>query len=754
VFSYRGEDRETSPVLQGLKDRIARNGHWFELDLQELAKEESMQLAGRLLADGGASAGVDLNRLVAESGGSPLFLQELVRSAGTGAAGLGLQQVILRRVDLEAAEIRQVLEVAALAGQALDVSQIVDVLGAAHSPGKYFATVERCIEEKLLRSAAGRERGLVEPYHDQIREAVAGSLAAGWKRELHARLAEVLSKQPGMDAERLIPHYEGAGNPKAAYQKAVEAARQAEALTAFDKAARLYRFATTLIGHSGNTTEDSLDLHSSLGRALALAGRGKQAAEVYAVAAELASTGVGRMRLKLNQCTQLLRGGYVDEGLAVFRAISDSLGRPVPTSRNGLIAGIVRLRMAIWWRTRVMRLTPAQPSELESLYCDLCCAAACCVSAVDILLSGFMILQLLDMRSRVKLNPRQSVLAMVYEGLFLAGDGPRNYIAASRIMAQAASMAKASNDPFALGMAQLSQATVAYLCGRLEELHQLSGLAEQTFREQCSGVVWELSSCQVLRLYAISWLGRVDEFSDGWKALAHEAQLRNDVFTSVSLKVLTYSHFPLLCRDGPEESTNNVLKAYGTWTREAFDLQRYGVISQIVETLIYSGRGLEAWDRVELEWKGYRYSQLHRWKVLDLMFLFMRGRTALAALGSGSHQKSGIHRDIRKTIRDLRRLGFEGGDACALALEGMMHFGTNPETASALLSQALQGFNSAGWGLYEMAATWRQAESAGKLDSIRADLETTMAKRGISKLEKLVGVLLPSPCSGKPAVKS
>jgi len=741
VFSYRQEDRDTSPVLQALRERITCVGHWSELRLQELAREESRILAGRLLRDAGPSGAVDLDRLIAESGGSPLFLQELVRSAGTGVDGLDFKQVILRRIRQLPVEIHDVMAVAALAGQNLETSEIVQVLGGL-KPALHQTAVQRCVEEKLLRSAGSRGRGLVEPYHDQIREAVAGSLDPDTKRELHGRLANVLERRPGIDAERLVPHYVGAGNDKAAYQKALEAAQQAEKLTAFDKAATLYQFAMTRIAPAGADSQEILALHTSLGKALALAGRGKQSAEAYSAAAELAPTQIARLRLKLDQCTQLLRGGYIDEGLEVLRALSSSFGRPIPESRNALLAAILVLRARLWLRSTLRRVPDSAPSEIDSLFCDFCCAAACCLCAVDILLSGYLILQLHEMRSRFKLTKRQSTLALVYEGVMLGGDGPHAHLQANRLLNQAVGLAKASDDPFALGMAQLSQAMVAYMSGHLEEIVRLSNLAEQTFRTQCSGVVWEISSCQVLRLYALSWLGRVDEFPDGWRAMAQEAQLRNDKFTSVSLKVLTYSHFPQLCRDGPEESTQSVLQAYAAWTRNTFDLQRYGVICQVVESLIYSAKGPEAWDRLISEWPEYRKSQLHRWKILDMMYLVLRGRTALAAIGAG---RDGLHKDLRRTVRDLRRLGFEGGDAAALAFEGMALADRDRERAASLVLSAAQGFASAGWGLYEIAAKWRHAECEGTLQTIRPGLEAAMASRGISNPEKIVNMLLPSP---------
>ena len=113
------------------------------------------------------------------------------------------------------------------------------------------------------------------------------------------------------------------------------AADQAAAALAFEHSARLFRVALEL--HQGTHAQAGV-LWRKLGDALANAGRGKEAAQVYAKAAETA-TAAETLELKRLASTQLLLSGEVEGGLALLRTLLRPLGLSMPrTARQAWLS--------------------------------------------------------------------------------------------------------------------------------------------------------------------------------------------------------------------------------------------------------------------------------------------------------------------------------------------------------------------------------------------------------------------------------
>src|SRR6266702_7360029 len=98
----------------------------------------------------------------------------------------------------------------------------------------------------LVRTRSTLGRHEIETYHDRIRDAVVGRLTAEALKECHQRLASGLLGTGGADPERLATHYLGAGDAESAAEYGTAAAAKASEALAFDRAARLYRFALHL----------------------------------------------------------------------------------------------------------------------------------------------------------------------------------------------------------------------------------------------------------------------------------------------------------------------------------------------------------------------------------------------------------------------------------------------------------------------------------------------------------------------------
>ena len=118
----------------------------------------------------------------------------------------------------------------------------------------------------------------------------------------------------GADPEVLAVHLHAAGELERAREYAAQAARAAADALAFDRAARLYRFALELVP-AGSEARRGLVI------ALANAGRGAESAAQYLAAADAAEG--PREALQFRRCAaeQYLMSGHVSQGMAALLVV-------------------------------------------------------------------------------------------------------------------------------------------------------------------------------------------------------------------------------------------------------------------------------------------------------------------------------------------------------------------------------------------------------------------------------------------------
>src|SRR5437773_4863100 len=292
IGCYRSEEAETSPLLKTiLPKRLAadRSLEMRDILVGELSASEAHELARQLV--GGEPLGTRRAEAIArESGGNPFFIEELVRFSQAGspdiASDITFDHVIGTRVARLTEAARRLLDVVAVSGVPIDVG-VAYRAADLEREGESALAVLRAAHLVRTRSTLGRNE--IETYHDRIRDAVSAGLPADSLKDFHHRLASALLATGGADAETLARHYMGAGDAQSAAEYAAAAAAKASQALAFDRAASLYRFVLNL--PVGATTERAR-LEVLLGDALASAGRGTEAAEVYLSAAGAVGAGL------------------------------------------------------------------------------------------------------------------------------------------------------------------------------------------------------------------------------------------------------------------------------------------------------------------------------------------------------------------------------------------------------------------------------------------------------------------------------
>lgn len=330
----------------------------------------------------------DLSRLAVQTEGHPLLMLQLVDQLArlapeergphldAIASSDGIVEELLAHLDARA---RAVLALAATAGGDVDAEVLRAASGLAE--GEFVAAVQDLVAMRLLRYglskvAAGRpideppeRRRRLDVYHDQIREVVYEGLEEAEKRQRHRDLARAIETtfDPKLHVEQLLRHWGEAGETTKRQELALEAAEQAEAKLAFDRAAALLRI----------TLDDPLSAESPfelaarwerLGKLYELTAQQDAAPLAYSRAFEIwerepppddesqRAAVLARLRLRGRLGSALIMAGRIQRGRAVFDPGLRDVGVQAHTARW-------RQRVTMLWLRFLLFVVHALPES-------------------------------------------------------------------------------------------------------------------------------------------------------------------------------------------------------------------------------------------------------------------------------------------------------------------------------------------------------------------------------------------------------
>ena len=330
VGSFRSEDAEDCTFLAELRRSVSGRTATLEhreLSVEALTKSEARELALALLGRDDAVARAQAHVVARESGGNPLFIDELVRHIQGGepidrweAIGqLDLDEVLWERIRRQPEDAQRLLGTVAVSGRPIRQAMAFQAadLGAGGRVALASLRTARLIRQTGPRPR-GRDRDLPRPDPRDRDGPPSGGPAPMVSRPAGARV--LLSSGPLSTRRSWPATIAGWGGIRRGRERSTARARGPtwpRRQLAFDHAARLYRTALEL--HAG-PAEQALALRRKLGHALANAGRGAESAQAYLNAAASASA-AETLELKRLASTQLLISGHVDEGLALLRTL-------------------------------------------------------------------------------------------------------------------------------------------------------------------------------------------------------------------------------------------------------------------------------------------------------------------------------------------------------------------------------------------------------------------------------------------------
>ncbi|HYA81072.1 MAG TPA: AAA family ATPase, partial [Methylocystis sp.] len=253
----------------------AGDGMQLTIDLKPLAPAEAERIAKSFPAAEDFAA-----KCVARAGGNPLFLEQLLRTAGElvdGKLPNTIQSVVLARTDLLPPSDRRAIEAASVLGQRFALAN----LRALIDDPRYAC--DALLRHALLRPVAD---GL-QFVHALVREGVYASLTRARRRQLHKSAAEVFLNDPALRAE----HLDLAEDPRAP-EAYLDASRDQAFLFRQDQAAALALRGLAIAVQP----RDRIALALQVGDLQLDAGRGEDALEAYRTVLASGAADADRLR--------------------------------------------------------------------------------------------------------------------------------------------------------------------------------------------------------------------------------------------------------------------------------------------------------------------------------------------------------------------------------------------------------------------------------------------------------------------------
>ena len=253
IGTYRPEGVSGNKALRQFATDVRRAGIGSELPLEALDPEAVAALVAGIL---GGAPPAPLLELAAGAGGTPLFVEALVRglveagglvrtatgwtmAEGATALPREVRDLVADRLDLLSDDERSTVELIAHTAQGLPHDLLEDAAGL--EPGPLLDVIRRLVAAGLVIQDEDGPDVTYRLAHPFIGEVVIGDLPAVARRRLHAHLASTGERLRPSDLDLLAYHYSRAGrevDEHRARDVLLDAGERAHALAAHDEAAR------------------------------------------------------------------------------------------------------------------------------------------------------------------------------------------------------------------------------------------------------------------------------------------------------------------------------------------------------------------------------------------------------------------------------------------------------------------------------------------------------------------------------------
>jgi len=491
IVGYRTADARANPGVTSLRRvRPVDERDTWELCLTPMPQAELLELARG--ASWSALTAEELDKLVEESNGSPLFLRTLLQYRSTAGQSrqrpTTLSEVLRGTMRQSPAPMCHLLELLAIAGRPLER----DLLLSSADPEQI---AERGHEWLIALQRSGLVREVadaLDTYHDRVRETIAESVEPELKQRHHARLAASEQLSPAPDVEFLAYHHEQAGQLEPAAHFAEAAGDRARDKLAADRAAELYAIAVRCLREP-----PPLRLLEKLADATAFAGRLADAAPIYVRAAACPeSSGTHALRLRLRATEMMLRRGKVKESVELAQPVLHAVGLRYPSSAAeaalSILVNLAQLKLRTY-RFHVKH----RSDEHERLHRELCFVLGYRLVLVEPLFGAALLLRSMVSAMRGGTPGELARVSACYPWL-LATINSGTAEQQDRLLEEAFALAGQVDDPDVKAWPLFGRAMTLYTRGHFRQALEWAERTERWVAENCVDSGWLLAEVEGL----------------------------------------------------------------------------------------------------------------------------------------------------------------------------------------------------------------------------------------------------------------
>ncbi len=667
--SFRSEDADDSPFLAELRRSIESRPAGLEhreLAVEALTQSEARELALALLGRDDPVARAQAHVVARESGGNPLFIDELVKHIQGGgpidhweAIGrLDLDEVLWERIRRQPEERaaapghRRRLRPADPPGPGLPGRRA----GRRRAGGAGLAP-HGAADTAYRPARPGRDRDLSRPDPrdrdgppaggaDALASRAAGAGDVGRRPVRPGAIGRALSRGGRRGAGQRLLRARGRSGRGGAGVRPCGAALQDGAGAARG------------LGRAGPAAAEEAGRRPGQRRA------GRRGGAVLPERGHLGP--VGRdPRAEAAGFDSAPDQRAHRRGAGALRTLLDPLGIRMPETPGRAMLSLLWHRAIL--RVRGLRFSPraeAQVPPLNRTRIDLCWSAVAGLSMYEPIRGA-------DFQTRGLLlalaagEPFRVARALAMEAGHRAVHGLPAAKEVAALLETAGDVAATIESPHARGMVELVRGISALLVGRWKASHAALEQAECLFRDHCTGVTWERDTGQNFALWSLFQMGQVGELRRRWTALFREAQERGDLYATSNLTAF-YATISRLAGDELPESEAELEAFLAARDGRTLNLQHTAAFDSLTHIDLYRGDVTRAWVRLDAIWPDYERAMLLRIQLIRIQMLEIRARTAVAA-AERSQLPDPLLVQAERDARQLEREGQEWGVAHAQA---------------------------------------------------------------------------------------
>jgi len=569
-----------------------------------------------------------------------------------------------------------------------------------------------------------------------------GSLDQAALRQVHVRLAHAIEDWDRERTDMLARYWLSAAEHERAKHYACEAAAEARAKLAFDRAAELYETAVAL----EHDDQKRAHLLRNVGECRASSGRAIMAAEAYERAAALSEPSAAA-RLHHLAAEQLLRGGMIAQGLEILKRVLAGAGlRLAPRPWQALLSVLLR---GLWLRLRGLSFRERPALEISAgdrQRLDILWSANTGLGVVDALRADDFLLRFLLLALKTGDIRRVAQGLAVLSGQ-LAALGTRYFAWASRTASEAEVLARRSADAPTIGLARMCRAVVRYFAGEFSAVADELTEVERFIVSHCHGMGWELATSRSFACFALRLSGRLRELCERFDRYTADADRTGDHYLATNLR--TYQSVVWLIRDDVARAAKDIEGTLDAWPADMYHVQHFFHLYARCEQALYAEAPAAAWRAIAADAGAIKRSGLLRISGIRLEHAWLRGRVALALAEQAEPAARPPWLDVaRQSVRALRKAEHQTGVAMGAALAAGLCWLSPPpgrSRARMALERAVATAESAGAALIaESARRWLGEMVGGRAgEEIRARSNGWMADQGVLNPERLAHLYAP-----------